>query len=432
MERSGKQTHFSGRILSTLQRMSLTVLSTLAVVIMTESGLWLAGCPHEFPEVVAHPPNLIEQRKQLEFQYLFQTNSAGLRDNEITLQKEAGERRIFVAGDSFTEGTGVEADERFSNLLEQFFSETGSQVRFINGGLSGAGPLEYGNLFVKKGLSYQPDALLVCFYPNDVSNTPKQLFRTPFMKNPPRPRSRFRRLLHRFWPRINTQIEILQDARRRQANTVTTDFISTVSSEARHRGISETLINRWQSSIPLSLVTGVNQQKFNGSILSQGLLNPNYWSDSIDVQSPDAVQRWNIADSILSALVEHCRINSTEIAMVLLPSPFQCDPQSHAEDNPWVASGCQIRPQWLSGNTGIQQRLSDWTQQRTIPFLDLTEEFRRQLQSGSQLYWKLDGHLTPAGHRATAHAIKNWLNSETVFRSLPRPVADQRRPESPP
>ncbi|MFN5975276.1 MAG: hypothetical protein ACK48U_12580, partial [Planctomyces sp.] len=102
MERSGKQTHFSGRILSTLQRMSLTVLSTLAVVIMTESGLWLAGCPHEFPEVVAHPPNLIEQRKQLEFQYLFQTNSAGLRDNEITLQKEAGERRIFVAGDSFT------------------------------------------------------------------------------------------------------------------------------------------------------------------------------------------------------------------------------------------------------------------------------------------------------------------------------------------
>jgi hypothetical protein len=103
------------------------------------------------------------------------------------------------------------------------------------------------------------------------------------------------------------------------------------------------------------------------------------------------------------------------MAMVLLPSPFQCDPSSHGIDNPWVATGSEICREWLTEETEVQRRLSNWAVQQRIPFLDLTPEFRKQIQTGKVLYWPLDGHWNAAGHSIAATAIANWLQTGNVF-----------------
>lgn len=396
-------------------RCTLMLMSIVLATFLVEFSLMFLGFPGNVPEVVSHPPGLNQHRRQVEFQYQFKTNSEGLRYQELPLTPAQNERRIFVAGDSFTEGEGVEDSERFSNLLERSFQGPKTTVRFINGGLTGAGPLEYGNLFVKVGRQYKPDALLVCFFVNDVPNTAERLYRVPFMIDPPRGRSRARRLLHRIWPRINTQIEIVEESQTRKATTVTSDFVTLVTDTARSRGISDSVIEKWKTSVPVELVDAVDHGRFNGSILSQGLLYPEYWTDAIDVASPSAHQRWQTVEQILSSLMEHCRLSDTDLAVVLLPSPFQCDPSSHSVGNPWVATGSRIRREWLTEETGVQKRLSAWAIQRSIPFLDLTPEFRERAGTGEVLYWPLDGHWNASGHRVAATAIENWLRRGGVF-----------------
>ena len=383
--------------------------------------LGMIGFPPEIPEVVSHPAGLQQQRVQLEFSYQFQTNDQGLRYHNIPLIKAPGRRRVFVAGDSFTEGDGVDADERFTHQLEASFKNEGGGIDFINGGLSGAGPIEYGNLFVKVGLKYQPDALLICFFVNDVSNTTEQLFRTPFMHDPPRPRSQARRILHRLWPRINTQLELLQSSAEQDQKTRTNDFLGTIAEVAHARGMNEGAIREWMSSVPHELAAAVNEGRLNGTVLSQGLLDPDYWTDSIDINAPSAERRWSTACQILSKLVDRCRHSGVEVAIVLLPTHFQYDPESHSNQNPWVATGCHIRREWLTEETEIQQQLAEWSAVRRVPMLDLTQTFRDAATNSVRLYWKIDGHWNAAGHQTAAQAIDRWLRTGGVFRVIHAP-----------
>ena len=143
---------------------SLVLLSATISLFFFEYLLDITGYPTEVPERITHPANYEEFRQNLEFQYVFKTNSRGLRYREIPKEKPLGTYRVFVSGDSFTEGLGVEDGQRFTDLLERQFHSSDTNALFINGGLTGTGPLQYGKLFLDVGLSYKPDALLICVF----------------------------------------------------------------------------------------------------------------------------------------------------------------------------------------------------------------------------------------------------------------------------
>lgn len=401
-------------------RLLLVTVASLVTVFSAEIGLAILGYPAEHPERVAHPPGFTELRERLEFRYSFRTNGQGLRYRELPMEKQSGRARVFVAGDSFTEGDGVSDSERFTDQLEAAFQDRHGGVDFINGGLSAAGPIEYGNLFVKVGQNYSPDALLICFFVNDVSNTGESLFRVPFAKDPPRGRSRIRRRIHQILPRINTQIEILQDrATVADGQNVKRGFVEAVTSVAESRGIDQRRIAEWEMSVPQDLADAVDRGHFNGSVLSQGLLNPNYWVDSLELNSESSQRRWTTCQQILSALVDHCRADHVEAAIVFLPVSFQYDPSAYSNENPYVFTGCHLRQSWLTDETPLQQSLEAWAASAEIPFLDLTPDFRNAIHSSRSLYWKLDGHWTPEGHTTAARAIESWLSTGNVFHCIP-------------
>ena len=92
-------------------------------------------------------------------------NSKGLReDKEYEYEKPEGIRRIVVLGDSYTWGFGVEANERFTEVLE---NELLKNVQVINMGVSGYGSDQELLLLKNEGLKYQPDLVLVAFCGND-------------------------------------------------------------------------------------------------------------------------------------------------------------------------------------------------------------------------------------------------------------------------
>jgi len=88
--------------------------------------------------------------------------------------KLPGEKRILLLGDSFTEGLGVQQDARFSDLaqreLNDFPSDGSRNLRILNAGIQNGTPSQY-ILQLRRYLDeFQPDMVIVCLAPNDLSD----------------------------------------------------------------------------------------------------------------------------------------------------------------------------------------------------------------------------------------------------------------------
>lgn len=408
------------RFKTILLKCCLAFVSGIVSLFVCDWALAALGYPSEPPEYFGHPANFLEPRNSIEFRYTFQTNSQGLRHRELPLEKAPGTRRIFVVGDSFTEGDGVSDEDRFSDLLDARFSALGSEVQFLNGGLTGTGPLEYGRFFFGVGTKYSPDALLICVFVNDVANTPEHHDPAHGLKPPKH--SLKSRIFDALWPRIHAQVRGFINRWEYDSRAITNDLVGTISKEARSRGIPEGEIDKWQRSLPKELVDAANRGEFQGAELTPGLLYPDYWVDSIDISNDGARKKWENMASILDEIVKEARNRQIEPAVVLIPSKFQYDPRSHGVTDPYVVTGTKVDSKWLVEETEIQRRMKNWAASAQTPLLDLTPVFRQAVKSHSDLNYVYDLHWTPHGHQIAADAIAGWLESQRVFKFIqPQP-----------
>ena len=97
----------------------------------------------------------------------FSINSLGLREREVSLAVPPNRRRITIAGDSFTFGVVMNAEERFTDQLQLL---TGDAVEIVNVSAPGYGTgQEY--LFVRELVEqgYEVgEKLIIAFFANDV------------------------------------------------------------------------------------------------------------------------------------------------------------------------------------------------------------------------------------------------------------------------
>lgn len=402
--------------LTVLKNLGLVLVSVVFAFILFESILALLNFPTQPFQRIKHSANMVEQRTNLEFSYVFETNDQGLRYDTIPLTKDSSEFRVFVAGDSFVEGVGVNNEDRFSNQLEKSFSTPSKPVKFVNGGLSGTGPLQYLRLFEQVGLSYQPDMLMLCIYMNDLANTPEKLVLP--LSNKRQNQSQKKSYFAVAMPRLSAVIQTYFDNLQYHNQTSTNDFISTVRLRAEKTNIDVERFEAWRSQLPAPLIEAVNKNQFNGGIFSFGLFYPDYWADSIDLASDRAKKKWLNMRLILDRIVEKARQNGIPTAIVLLPAPFLHDETHFNDSNPWLLSGANLRKEWLTQNTPLQAGMQKWSQNRDLPFLDLTPHFRNL---NSKVNYPLDGHWNPKGHSVASKAIENWLRSEML---IEEPITD--------
>ncbi len=125
-----------------LKLIAVNGLVVLVLLFVVDQVLGVLGFAAEKSSRSGHRANVSKIVKSIEVEYEFSTNDLGLRYPPIPLEKSPGEVRILLLGDSFTEGVGVQASETFGNSLENHYSsKTGTEVRFINAGLAGKGPI---------------------------------------------------------------------------------------------------------------------------------------------------------------------------------------------------------------------------------------------------------------------------------------------------
>ncbi len=87
-------------------------------------------------------------------------NSRGFRDGEHGFAREDDRTRIVTVGDSFTWGHGVENDEIFMKVLEREVDG----VEAINLGAPAGDPPGELKVYMKHGLRYEHDVLVIGFY----------------------------------------------------------------------------------------------------------------------------------------------------------------------------------------------------------------------------------------------------------------------------
>ena len=121
------------------------------------TGFWW----HDHPTFGAwHHPDSEGDHNGACYKARYETNDVGARD--VDRPERAASRRVVVLGDSFLEGYGVNAENRFSNLLER---ETG--VPHLNFAMAGFGP--YQQLLVYEALAkrYDHEAVIVSIFPGN-------------------------------------------------------------------------------------------------------------------------------------------------------------------------------------------------------------------------------------------------------------------------
>lgn len=390
------------------------IFIVFASLFIIDSVLGYFGFPSDFTDI-AYPSYLRSRVKNITYEYVLNTNNMGLRYKNVSLKKPGGVFRVFVVGDSSVEGTGVKAEDSFCSLIEDDMKKCTAKVDVINGGMAGTGPQEYNRMFGEVGKKYDPDLVLICIFANDLTNinidafkvsTPGKISLVSYMKL--------------FWPRIYCIYKQYMQTRLRVSSVQPLNFTEAASAEARRRGLSEERIETWKKSLPNDLVKAANRREFNTAILTQGLLNPGYWSESLDIDTELAEKRWAIAHDNIENIIGACHSNGVSIGMIFIPSPLQYDPSAYEYKgvNIWTTVGVEVRDDWVNSTTELQKRIEGVASEHRIPFLDLTPTFRDAVGEGKKVCYKLDGHWNADGHRVAAAAIIAWLKEISVVRSL--------------
>ena len=100
-------------------------------------------------------------------------NSNGLRiDKDIPYEK-GNKKRVLLLGDSFVYGYGLDDNETIALKLQE---DLGNDYEVIPMGVDGYGTGQEILQFFEEGLKYNPDIVLLFFYPNDFTESQNNFY----------------------------------------------------------------------------------------------------------------------------------------------------------------------------------------------------------------------------------------------------------------
>jgi len=193
MRDKGEKWHWLGRIGWVAIVNATIILSVLAVLevylrnreshIIAQDATWLQRLvvvTGDIPDpLILNSPNgkrlqpdahvIIRNHYLTKRDIIFDTNSMGFRDDEIPKIKMEGDFRILVLGDSIACANYIQAGETYIERMEEYLNEKTEDLHFeaINAGVPDIGIREEIDILEDKGLSCDPDVVLLAFYLND-------------------------------------------------------------------------------------------------------------------------------------------------------------------------------------------------------------------------------------------------------------------------
>lgn len=318
------------------------------------------------------------------------TNEHGFLDESWPAQRQPGEFRVVILGDSFAEGAQVERTQRFGRVLEHRLNSPGRSVRVItlaNAGLGTANQLAYWRFL---GKTLQPDLVLVLFVANDWrNNSPELECRQQGwdIQHPPR-----------FFMDLDATGRVIEYA----ADPNWGQFIDPAQRSRYHDRLQPR--PWWRRFWNASTYDPARTQE---EILDQ--------FDGQDWNGCPVDDLFYLAEDRLPEVAKKA-ICLTELAFRKLRDEVT---QAGAEfrvvraTTRFELKGTKIGGAWPRDPENHTRRLAELFDSLQIPWLDLAPMFRKQPRP-LEAHWRVDGHWSATGHRWAAEATADWLSHRKV------------------
>jgi lysophospholipase L1-like esterase len=307
-------------------------------------------------------------------------NAYGFRDREWRLAKPAGAERVFVVGDSFVEGTMAADDETIPRAFEAAAARAGRRVEAMNLGVMGADLSHYFQLVSDAAPAFEPDAVLLVLFANDLPPPAFDVVRAPAARSDPRE------------PRLAAVVRALRagemPALRFRLRAIS--YHAPVT-DRRHpwHGREQEVRARARADLASAVLEGrFNAYRVGGAdYLAPALVTP------IDLAGP------------LRFLARAVARHGGRLFVAYLPDRTQVT-RRYA---PFEAALGAERTDLVAPEFQRHRReLARDCRAAGVPFLDLTPLLRREEARGTRLYWDYDDHMRADGYALVGRALFEW------------------------
>lgn len=326
-------------------------------------------------------------------------------------EKQADEKRILLVGDSYIQAIQVGYESSIGPLLEQ---KSADSVHVLQHGFPSWSPLLEWNWVRRKGLSLQPDIIVLFLYANDffsgdaVGDT-GYLPYTTFDKDGSPIAFHFEEahqpLRRNAWQLMKADIQnlnllkmtsfALRQARARKTHTATdlptimklpaNDFMKLYEQETATKDILQ--IANWD--------------------LIELMRDTSLWTRTIR-------ERFELSAQNIRGLKKSATAQGIPFVVCLIPYPWQLAGQNEKRK--------QKATNWngyVFGRAGLQDALANFCESESIPFLDLYPVFESAIDKEPEVdfYFPSDPHWTARGHQVAADASHYYLKTTIAVRA---------------
>jgi lysophospholipase L1-like esterase len=397
-----------------LPRMAMVLFGSLVGVVLADAvvgTLFHTSQRH----LLRMPPNVAYRHHSTEFDYVFHTNSRGLRGSEIPLAKPPDAFRIAVVGDSFVAGFGVPDNETMTVHLERSLSQSpkpsgGENVQVINLGRSGTSTVRELDLYELLGRPYQPDVVILVYYlGNDLCEVVQEQDRNELRAW--HPNGAVRRTAYALCPNLYLELAIRKqdrEAEQKFGQRSEPELLAALDVVARLNGADPVLARERYLSIPRKVRQTIERGELHDWQIFPACYDPARLAKSLSFDDSFFDRAWSRTERHLNLLRDAVEHDHGTFVLVVVPGAFQVDDAAYR----FVASvGYDVNPDWLTGSSRIQHVLHDWAEKSHVPYLDMTDDLR---QTAEPLYYVQDGHFNPAGQRKAAQLMAEFLRSRKL------------------
>lgn len=376
-----------------MKLLSLILCACLLAVFMFEGALWLFHIA-PYPEAVYNilerdeengfrfKSNGVSSRSSWEYDTPVVTNSIGIRDTEDVNSESVTE--IFLLGDSFAEGHGVNLEDTIAKQLQRV---TGKKV--ANLGLASTGTIQQVNIFRRyiRVFKRKPKYALLLFYVGNDYYDNRRFFDTVATQG------RSHQVVSNGYLVDNDGSSVVQDGKW----MLRKDKGGRIVERKLHPGFAlppgfDNKYLNWSKLYAsyswLGAVRGKNCQVATPGLFGEGKYDFNGSSE------------WKITKDALGNFISVARAHSIEPIIAIMPSKFQLDRSL------LLKAGCSINN--FDPDTSIRV-LVEYARSEHVPAINLSERFNLNSDDFDRLYYKVDVHLTPYGNRVAAGFIADAL-----------------------
>ncbi|UCE24422.1 MAG: SGNH/GDSL hydrolase family protein [Candidatus Zixiibacteriota bacterium] len=329
-------------------------------------------------------------------------NSKGIRGPEYSYTKGPNESRVIMLGDSFVEGYSVEFDQTSSQVLEQILTDrSGHNYTVINGGTGGYSTDQEYLYFKDELCKYHPDLTILMFYANDVIGNVrdhhyrgnKPLFRQRdgelVLTNVPVPK-----------PVANTAEELLA---KQDLFSHTKQWLfanSRLYALVRRAITGDYSLHLLAIKLGLAEIPGTPEDPIP---VPDEL---KVWARFYDA---DTKQAWQLTEVLIKRLRQAVESTGSRFLVYYIPT------SAAIYDDEWQATKKMYK--LSDGDWNVNQvavELKAICKRNGIDFVDPTSQFLaeadRLRRHDERVYYPLDRHWTPEGHRLTAEILADHID----------------------